>query len=130
MDTSFITALQGLPVRERPALEAALAELLASYSKSGRPLPLREARDKFTLVNKAAREGHAQILRGEPGGETVLVSVRDLATMLQAAASTLTLADALTVSGFRPAGGRMVLDEALEDEEPLELATPERPEPA
>ncbi|HEX8240492.1 MAG TPA: hypothetical protein VF574_12200 [Allosphingosinicella sp.] len=130
MDTNFIAAVQGLAVRERPALETALAELLATYSKSGRPLPLREARDKFTSVNKAAREGHAQLLRGEPGGETVLVSVRDLATMLQAAASTLTLADALTVSGFCPAGGRLVLDEALETEDLLELAEPKRTEPA
>jgi hypothetical protein len=121
MNAALISAFQTLPIHARPALESALSELLASLSSSG-PLSIKSARDGFTKVNRLAREGQVQLVRGQPGEETVLVSVKDLATIIQTAAARLTLDDALSISGFTPAGGRFVHEECFVADEALSLA--------
>jgi hypothetical protein len=112
MDAALLSAFRTLPIHARPALESALSELLSSLSETG-PLSIRRARDGFTKVNRLAKDGQVQLIRGNPGEETVLVSVRDLATMLQGAAASLTLDDALSLSGFRTAGDRLVHPEGF-----------------
>ncbi|GAB7552249.1 hypothetical protein NRB_17510 [Novosphingobium sp. 11B] len=112
MNAKFLSALQLLPLRNRAALEEGLAELLMHLS-GDRPLTVKGARDRFSAVNRLAREGQAQVVRGDPGEETVLVSIKDLATMIQSAASSLTLGSVLAASGFEPTGERLVLEEGF-----------------
>jgi hypothetical protein len=72
---------------------------------------VKTVRDRFSAFNNAAKQGHLQLVRGEPGEETVLLSIKDLATMLQSAASAVSLDDALQASGFRPVPGRLEIAE-------------------
>lgn len=104
MDAQFLAEFRALPIRRRNALEAGLSELLTRVAG---PITIRGARDQFTSVNRAAKDGQAQLVKGPAGEETVILSVRDLATMIQAAAASLTLGDALSISHFRPAGGTL-----------------------
>lgn len=119
MNVDFLSELQALPLRQRPALEAALSALLVRWC--GDPLTVKGARDQFSAVNRRARDGCVQVVRGDPGEETVLVSIKDLAMMIQSAASSLTLGSVLAAAGFEPTGERLVLDERFTPDTSLRL---------
>lgn len=114
MDAGVLAEFRALPVKRRNALEIALSQLLARISDG--PLPIRDAKNQFTAVNRAAaKRGLAQLVKGIDGGdETVIISVRDLASIIQTAAESMTLADALSLSHFRPAGGTLLYREENE----------------
>ena len=112
MKLGFLTALQDLPVQDNSELEKALAELLISHLFD-QPLTVRKARDNFSSVNRLARQGNLQIIKGAPGEETVILSVKDLAAIIKAAVREMTFAEALDVSGFKPARQRIELTEGL-----------------
>jgi hypothetical protein len=125
VDAEVLAEIRALPVRRRSALEAGLSALLARISEDG-PLPIRDAKNQFTAVNRAAaKQGHAQLVKGAEGEETVIISIRDLASIIQTAAESMTLADALTLSHFRPAGGSLVHREANESENAFSLEAAE-----
>ncbi|MBV1686403.1 hypothetical protein KRR38_01625 [Novosphingobium sp. G106] len=111
MNADYMAAFRSLPVGNRSKLEAALLEVLSSLSNSA-PQPVKTVRDKFSAYNNAAKQGHAQLVRSDPGEETVLLSIKDLATMLQSAASAVSLDDALQASGFRAVPGRLEVSES------------------
>lgn len=119
MNAEFLSELQALPLRQRPALESALSALFVRWC--GDPLTVKGARDRFSAVNRLARGGCAQIVRGDPGEETVLVSIKDLATIIQSAASSLTLGSVLALADFEPTGERLMLDERFIPETGLRL---------
>lgn len=124
VDAGVLAEFRALPVQRRSALEAGLSALLARLSDDG-PLPIRDAKNQFTAVNRAAaKQGQAQLVKGAEGEETVIISVRDLASIIQTAAESMTLADALALSHFRPAGGTLVHHEENEGDNAfaLELA--------
>jgi hypothetical protein len=101
MDVKFLSAVRSLPVRRHAELETALSELLTRTSSQG-PLTIKGVRDKFSSVNRLAKSGRIQVVRGTPGAETVIVSMKDLAAIIRAAAASLSFTDALAVSGFEP----------------------------
>jgi hypothetical protein len=112
MNLGFLTALQDLPVQDNSKLEKALAELLISHLLD-QPLTVRKARDNFSSINRLARQGNLQIIKGAPGEETVILSIKDLAAIIKAAVREMTFAEALEVSGFKPARQRIELPEGL-----------------
>jgi hypothetical protein len=112
MNLGFLTALQVLPVQEDSRLEKALAELLLLHLLD-HPLTVRKARDNFSSINRLARQGNLQIIKGAPGEETVILSVKDLAAIIKATVREMTFAEALEASGFKPARHRIVLTEGL-----------------
>jgi hypothetical protein len=116
VDADFLSAFHELPIRRRSELESALSELLVRGS-GGRPLTVKGARDHFSAVNRSVKSGQIQVVGGSPDDQTVLLSVRDLATMIQAAASQLTFGAALAASGFEPAAHRILLGEGFEAED-------------
>ncbi len=112
MKLGFLTALQDLPVQDNSELEKALAELLILHLFN-QPLTVKKARDSFSSVNRLARQGNLQIIKGAPGEETVILSIKDLAAIIKASARNMTFAEALEVSGFKPARQRIELPEGL-----------------
>lgn len=121
MNAQLLAALRELPIRPAATLEDQLTVLLMQKCED-EPLTIKRARDEFSAVNRRAREGRMQLVRGSQGEETVIVSIRDLATLLQAAASSLTFGQALSVSGFKPAGGSLIQREGAAAETPFVLA--------
>lgn len=121
MNLEMLAALPGLRTRERLALKDDLARLLAKYL-ADQPLTVKGARDRFSEINRRAKAGHIQVIKAPTGEETIIVSLDDLATMLHATAAGVSLADALTLSGFTPVRRkRLVLEEGLKDETELVL---------
>ena len=120
MDVDFLSAFHGLPMRRRSELESALSELLVRES-GGAPLTVKGARDRFSAVNRSVKAGNIQVVGGSPEDQTVLLSVKDLATIIQAAASRLTFGEALAAAGVTPvAQGKalsLALDEGFEAED-------------
>jgi len=106
MQADYLAALQSLPVRDRSQLEVALLKVLTGLSESD-PQPVRAIKTHFSAFNNRAKQGHALLVKSDPGEETVLLSVKDLATMIQSAAKSVSLDDALDASGFRAAEGRL-----------------------
>ncbi len=137
MDVNFLSAVRSLPsLREEPELEKALSELLTKTS-GGAPLTIKGVRDRFSSVNRLAKSGRIQVVKGPPGEETVIVSIKGLAAIIRAAAASLSFADALTASGFVPTGHRLLQSEgfkrddtlvlqAVENAESTEIAAPAR----
>jgi len=106
MNLEVLSALEGLRLKEPAAFEDALTKLLTAH-KSCQPVTIKSARDKFSQINRRAKEGYIQVIKGSPGEETVVVSVRDLAAMIHAARTGVTLADVFNATGFKPVkGGR------------------------
>lgn len=111
MNLQFLAALPSL--KKSTDLRETLTRLLTE-SGVEEPITIRYARDKFSTVNRRAKEGHIQVIKGDPGQETIIVSIADLAAMLHATLTGITLAEALAVSGFEPVRGRrLVLEEGL-----------------
>ena len=99
METPLLAAFSSLPLDHRETLRTALSTLLARQTES---MTIKRARDNFPAVNRRAREGQLQLVGSTPEDQTVIISVEDLATMLQAAARTLSFADVLAQADFRP----------------------------
>jgi hypothetical protein len=112
MNLGFLTALKDLPVQDDSKLEKALAELFILHLLD-QPLTVKKARDNFSSINRLARQGNLQIIKGAPGEETVILSVKDLAAIIKAAVREMTFAEALEASGFKPARQRIELTEGL-----------------
>ena len=111
MDVNFLSAVRSLSsLRREPELESALSELLTSVSGQA-PLTIKGARDKFSAVNRLAKRGRIQVVKGRPGEETVIVSVKSLAALIRAASANLSFADALDAAGFQPTGQRLIQGE-------------------
>jgi hypothetical protein len=124
MNLEVLSALEGLRLKEPAALEDALTKLLTEH-KSCQPVTIKSARDRFSQINRRAKEGYIQVIKGSPGEETVVVSVRDLAAMIHAARTGVTLADVFNATGFKPVKGkRLVMQEGLRSE--TELVMPKR----
>lgn len=120
MNLGFLTALKDLPVQDDSKLEKALAELFILHLLD-QPLTVKKARDNFSSINRLARQGNLQIIKGAPGEETVILSVKDLAAIIKAAVREMTFAEALEVSGFKPARQRIELTEGLKAGHDLSL---------
>jgi hypothetical protein len=119
MDVKLLSAFRSLPLlRDTDELEVALSKLLTSASE---PLTIKGVRDKFSMVNRQAKSGQIQVVRGAPGEETVIVSMKALAEMMRAVATNLSFADALDAVGFVPAGGRLVQREGFQPDTGLAL---------
>jgi len=125
MDVNFLSAVRGLPsLRREPDLEKALSELLTKTAGEA-PLTIKGVRDKFSTVNRLAKSGRIQVVKGPPGEETVIVSIKDLAAIIRAAAASLSFTDALDAVGFVPTGHRLVQNEGFERDDTLELKAAE-----
>ena len=113
MNLEILSALEGLLVKDPAGLAGALTRLLTEKMQS-QPVTIKSARDKLREINRRAREGQMQVIKGAPGQETIIVSLRDLAAMVQAARTGVSLADAFEATGFRPVKGRrQVVEEGL-----------------
>lgn len=122
MDMKVLSALQGLGLKQGPALKDALMEFL-SESTPNEPVTIKRARDSFSQINRRAKQGHIQIIKDPSGEETIILSVRDLAAMIHATVNGITLSDALHASGFKPVKGhRLVLQEGLRTATELTLS--------
>jgi hypothetical protein len=129
MDLNVLSALQGLRLQECTKLEKALSEILVS-NMSSEPVTIKGARDRFSEINRRARNGQIQVIKGTPGEETIIVSMRDLAAMIHASVKGVSFADVLEASGFKPVlGQRLELSEGLKrgDDLALEVSETERP---
>ena len=120
MKLGFLTALQDLTVQDNSKLEKSLTELLTLHLFE-QPLTVKKARDNFSSINRLARQGNLQIIKAAPGEETVIVSVKELAAMIKAAVREMTFAEALEISGFKPARQRIELTEGLRADHDLAL---------
>ena len=130
MDVNFLSAVRCLPsLRQEPELEMALSELLTKTSGEA-PLTIKGVRDKFSAVNRLAKSGRIQVVKGQPGEETVIISIRGLAAIIRAAAASLSFTDALTAAGFVPTGQRLLQNEGFKREDALVLETAEDAESA
>ena len=127
MDVQFLSAVRSLPTRTDEDLEKALAKLLVQSSKEA-PLTIKGVRDRFTTVNRAAKSGQIQVVKGTPGEETVIVSIKGLAAIIRAAAASLTFTDALAATGFQPIGPGLVYGEGFTPDDTLVLDSREEPE--
>ena len=122
MEMKLLSALQGLRLKEGPELKSALIEFLTQHA-ADEPITIKRARDSFSQVNRRAKQGHVQIIKDASGEETIILSVKDLAAMIHATVSGVTLSDALEASGFRPVKRhRIVLEEGLRTETELSLS--------
>src|SRR6184192_1837428 len=125
MDVKFLSAVRCLPsLRQESELEKALSELLAKISGEA-PLTIKGARDRFSTVNRLAKSGRIQVVKGPPGEETVIVSIKELAAIIRAAAANLTFTDALNAAGFVPTGHRLMQSEGFKRDDTLVLETAE-----
>jgi hypothetical protein len=125
MDVEFLSAVRSLSsLRQEPELESALSELLAKVSGKA-PLTIKGARDKFSEVNRLAKSGQIQVVKGAPGEETVIVSIKSLAAIIRALSATLSFGDALAAAGFQPTGHRLVQSEGFKRDSTLVLEIPE-----
>ena len=121
MDVKFLSQVRSLAsLRQESELESALSELLAGASGEA-PLTIKGVRDKFTTVNRHAKSGRIQVVKGPPGGETLIVSVKSLAAIIRAASASFYFTDALKAAGFKPIGHRLVLNEGFERDDTLTL---------
>jgi hypothetical protein len=122
MEMDVLSALHSLRLKEVPALKEALVELLIAHTKD-EPVSIKKARDTFSHINRRAKQGHIQIIKGPVGEETVIVSVKDLAAMIHATVSGITFADVLDFTGFKPVHGRrLALEEGQRTETELVLS--------
>jgi hypothetical protein len=122
MEMTILSALQGLRLKEGRALKDTLVEFLTEHS-ANEPITIKRARDSFSHINRRAKQGHIQIIKGASGEETIILSVKDLAAMIHATVSGVTLPEALEASGFRPhRGKRLVLEEGRRSETELILS--------
>ena len=120
MDVKFLSAVRSLSSqREGVKLENELSQLLAQLT--GQPLPIKSVRDRFSTVNRHAKSGRIQVVRGVPGEETLLLSLKDLAAIIRAASASLSFADALAVTGFQPIRQRLVQQEGFKRDETLAM---------
>ncbi len=121
MDIDFLSAVRSLSsLRQEPELENRLSELLQNTSGNA-PLTIKGARDKFSAVNSMAKRGRIMIIKGRPGEETVIVSIKSLAALIRAASANLSFADALDAAGFQPAGQRLIQSEGFKRDDNLVL---------
>jgi len=130
MDVNFLSAVRCLPsLRRVPELEMALSELLTKTSGEA-PLTIKSVRDKFTTVNRLVKSGRIQVVKGPPGEETIIVSVKDLAAIIRAASASLSFTDALAIAGFEPTGHRLLQSEGFKRDDTLVLDSAEDKESA
>jgi hypothetical protein len=120
MDIEFLSAVRALPLRREAELKTALSELLTRTSGEG-PLTIKGVRDRFSAVNRLAKSGQIQVVKGTPGDETVIVSMNDLAAIIRAAAASMSFTDALAVAGFVPIKHRLLQSEGFKRDETLVL---------
>lgn len=121
MNLKVLAALPNLRTTEPAAFRDDLTRLLTE-NMTDEPVTIKGARDRFSEINRRAKEGHVQVVKGASGQETVLLSMADLAAMLQATAMGVSLADALKISGFSPVRQqRLVLAEGMKSETELVL---------
>ena len=122
MEMTILSALQGLRLKEGRALRDALIEFLTEHS-ANEPITIKRARDSFSHINRRAKQGHIQIIKGASGEETIILSVKDLAAMIHATVSGVTLFDALEASGFKSVRRKqLVLQEGRRSETELTLS--------
>ena len=121
MKLEMLAALPKLRTSEPSVLQDDLTRLLTEHM-ADQPVTIKGARDRFSEINRRAKEGYIQVIKGAPGQETVIVSLTDLAAMLHATATGVSLADALKISGFTPVRQkRLVLGEGVKTETELVL---------
>jgi len=121
MKLEMLAALPKLRTSEPSVLQDDLTRLLTEHM-ADQPVTIKGARDRFSEINRRAKEGYIQVIKGAPGQETVIVSLMDLAAMLHATATGVSLADALKISGFTPVRQkRLVLGEGMKTETELVL---------
>jgi hypothetical protein len=121
MKLEMLAALPKLRTDEPSVLQDDLTRLLTEHM-ADQPVTIKGARDRFSEINRRAKEGYIQVIKGAPGQETVIVSLTDLAAMLHATATGVSLADALKISGFTPVRQkRLVLGEGMKTETELVL---------
>lgn len=124
MNLNIISAIAELSLKSAPTLADPIRELLTTVCE---PLTVKSVRDRFSQINHLAKQGHIQVIKGNPGEETVIVSVKDLAAMLEVARTGVTFADALNSVGFKPVRGiRLVIKEGMRPQ--TELVLPKRPD--
>lgn len=125
MDVNFLSAVRSLPSLRRVAeLEKALSDLLTKASGQS-PLTIKGVRDKFSTVNRLAKSGQIQVVKGPQGEATVIVSIKDLAAIIRAAAANLSFTDALDAAGFVPTGHHLLQNEGFQHDDALVLETAE-----
>jgi hypothetical protein len=121
MKLEMLAALPKLRTNKPSVLQDDLTRLLTEHM-ADQPVTIKGARDRFSEINRRAKEGYIQVIKGAPGQETVIVSLTDLAAMLHATATGVSLADALKISGFTPVRQkRLVLGEGMKTETELVL---------
>jgi len=119
MNLEILSALERLLVKDPTELAGTLKRLLIEQMQSA-PVTIKSARDRFSEINRRAKEGQMQVIRGAPGQETIVVSLRDLAAMVQAARTGVSLADVFEATGFKPVRGpRLVVEEGMREETEL-----------
>jgi hypothetical protein len=120
MNLNIMSAIAELSLRSAPTLVEPIRDLLTSACE---PLTVKSARDRFSHINGLAKQGHIQVIKGNPGEETVIVSLKDLAAMLEVARTGVTFGEALKFVGFKPVRGlRLVIPEGMRHENELVLA--------
>jgi hypothetical protein len=121
MNLRMLAALPSLRTKEPSVFKDDLTRLLTEHM-ADQPVTIKGARDRFSEINRRAKEGFLQVVKGASGQETVIVSLTDLAAMLHATATGVSLADALKIAGFTPVRQkRLVLGEGMKTETELVL---------
>jgi hypothetical protein len=115
MDLDSLSAFTSLPLRRRDELVEALSDTFVRLSNEG-IMTVKAVRDQFSSINRLAKAGQAQVIGRSPQDQTVILSVQELASIIQAAASSMTFGVALDVAGFVPVAADLRVADAFERE--------------
>ncbi|WP_339151195.1 hypothetical protein J4T87_0027230 (plasmid) [Rhizobium sp. T1473] len=83
-------------------------EVILANSVDG-PITVKAARDSFTKVLARAREGGIQLIGKKTEDMAVVISLKDLATLIRSSARNRSFGSALDEVGFNPVGKRIVI---------------------
>jgi hypothetical protein len=114
MDERLVRQLQTAAVSAGQDIETALVEALVGHG--AQPLTVRHARDTLSAVLGRAKKGEVQLIGTNQDEMAVVMSLKDLAEVVGAAAKPPTLSEALASVGFEPANRKVVIDQGRPSE--------------
>lgn len=126
MDQRLATALQ--TVGSMSGQDAATALVSAFRSIGVARHTIRTARDRFDTILSQARKGTPQLVGQKSKDMTVVMSLADLVTMIQAAAEKQSFGESLDATGFKPVSARGISVREGFPPEPLVWTRPKRPD--